>query len=113
VVGPGSRFKGEVIFQNLDREELALLSFALGLDGDIRLDLGYGKPAYYGTIRFELREVSWYARDYLSIKAEHPDLVELARNYGSNDPDIQKNVALLREILSGERRGPAWGAEGY
>lgn len=112
-VVPGSCFQGEVTFQNLDRDELALLCFALGLDGVKHLSLGYGKPAYYGTIQLKLQEVSWYTRDSLFKRTEYPDLIRLARNYGSNDPDIQKNVALLREILSGERRGPAWGVEGY
>jgi len=113
VILPGNRFRGEVTFHNLDREELALLCFALGLDGEIRLGLGYGKPAYFGTVRFCLREVCWFAREYLPAKVVGLDPVELARNYGRDDPDVAENVALLREILSGKRRGPAWGAEGY
>ncbi|WP_217267332.1 RAMP superfamily CRISPR-associated protein [Thermanaeromonas sp. C210] len=113
MVMPGSCFQGEITFQNLDRDELALLCFALGLDGAMRLSLGYGKPAYYGTVRLKLREVSWYARHSFFVKPDYPDPVELAQNYGSNDPDIQKNVALVRQILSGIRRGPEWGAKGY
>ncbi len=113
VIPPGSRFQGEVTFHNLDREELALLCFALGLDGDIRLGIGYGKPAYFGAVRLSLREARWYTREYLPAKAMELDPVELARNYGSNDLDVARNVALLREILSGKRRGPAWGTEGY
>lgn len=110
---PGNCFHGEVTFQNLDREELALLCFALGLDGEIRLGLGYGKPAYMGTVRVQLQEVRWYAPSYLGLESQELDPVALARDYGRNDPEIAVNVKLLREILSGRRRGPAWGAEGY
>lgn len=110
---PGSVFRGDVTFQNLEKEELSLLCFALGLDGVINLRIGYGKPAYYGTVRTRLLGVSWYDRDGLFKKKEYPDLHELARNYGDQDPDVKRNVSLIREILSGERRGPAWGGEGY
>lgn len=110
---PGSVFQGEVTFQNLDEDELSLLCFALGLDGTINLSIGYGKPAYYGTVRTKLLEVSWYARGGLFEQAEYPDLLGLARNYGDHDPDVKKNVDLVRQVLSGERRGPRWGAEGY
>lgn len=113
VVRRGSRFQGEVTFQNLDREELGLLCFALGLDGEIRLGLGYGKPAYMGTVQVHLQEARWYARGYLELAAPGLDLVELARDYGRDDPEIAANVRLLREILSGRRCGRAWGAEGY
>lgn len=113
VVAPGSRFHGEVTFQNLDREELSLLCFALGLDGEMRLGLGYGKPAYLGTVQVQLQRVKWYARDYLGLATQNLDPVTLARDYGGNDPEIAANVRLLREIFSGRRHGPAWGAEGY
>jgi CRISPR/Cas system CSM-associated protein Csm3 (group 7 of RAMP superfamily) len=113
VVVPGSRFRGEVTFQNLDREELALLCFALGLDDEMRLGLGYGKPAYMGTVQVHLQEARWYARGYLELAAPGLDPVKLARDYGREDPEIAANVKLLREILSGRRRGPAWGAGGY
>jgi hypothetical protein len=113
VISPGSRFQGEVTFYNLDQEELALLCFALGLDGEIRLGLGYGKPAYYGTVRIELKEIRWYTREYLYMNGTESDPVELACSYGRNDPDIARNVAMLREVLSDRRRGPAWGIEGY
>lgn len=109
----GSLFRGEVTFQNLDREELAPLCFALGLDGEIRLRLGYGKPAYMGTVRTRLTEVKWYTRERFAFRAPEIDPVALARDYGRDAPEILANVALLREILSGKRMGPAWGAEGY
>lgn len=113
VVVPGSRFHGEVTFQNLDQEELSLLCFALGLDGEIRLGLGYGKPAYMGTVQVRLQEVKWYTRDCLGLGSQDLDPVALAQDYGQDDPEIAANVRLLREILSGKRHGPAWGAEGY
>ncbi|MGB9791014.1 MAG: RAMP superfamily CRISPR-associated protein [Thermacetogeniaceae bacterium] len=109
----GSTFRGDVTFQNLNRDELSLLCFALGLDGVINLRIGYGKPAYYGTVQTRLLGVSWYARGDLFKKTEYPDLQELVRNYGDRDPDVKRNVNLIREILSGERCGPAWGKEGY
>lgn len=112
-VPSGTRFRGEVTFQNLDMNELSLLCFALGLDGVINLRIGYGKPAYYGTVRTRLLGVSWYARDDLFKRREYPDPQELAKNYGDQYPDVKRNVNLIREILSGKCRGPAWGEEGY
>ena len=51
VVPQGSRFSGSLQFQNLTADELALLLFALGLDGSFALKLGGGKPACLGSLR--------------------------------------------------------------
>jgi len=51
VVPQGSRFNGSLDFQNLTADEMALLLFALGLDGSFALKLGGAKPACLGSLR--------------------------------------------------------------
>lgn len=69
VIPQKSRLAGSVDFENLTREELALLVFALGLDGSFRLKLGGGKPACLGSLevhplRLSLRQPKQEFLDY-------------------------------------------------
>ncbi|WP_238917859.1 RAMP superfamily CRISPR-associated protein [Clostridium sp. YIM B02555] len=81
-----STFKGSVLYEDLDEEELRLLCYSLGLAGDFNHKLGYGKPAYYGSIEIIAKDNKYvqYAKDYI---VECPD-------------DIKKNIGLLSKIYS-------------
>lgn len=110
-----SVFRGQVVFHNLTREELALLAFSLGLDGSFCLKIGYGKPAYLGSVQVELLAVENLLQRYgVSTSVQQlwdKDVVlELARQYGQNsDETIARAIKELRRILDWENpRGPAW-----
>lgn len=81
-----STFKGYILYEDLNVEELRLLCYSLGIAGDFNHKLGYGKPAYYGSIEITAKDDSYvkYARDYI---ADCPD-------------DIKKNIDLLSNIYS-------------
>ncbi|MZP30619.1 hypothetical protein GTO91_12935 [Heliobacterium undosum] len=115
VIPEGAVLRGEIVLQNLSHEELSLLIFALGLDGEIRLRVGYGKPAYFGTIQMNILQSAPPDRPYLRPLPKKETLIQMARDYGREikDKDIQANVRRLREILSGNIAGPQWTAPGY
>lgn len=106
----GSRLRGEVIFHDLQPPELALLAFALGLDGSFALKVGYGKPAYLGSMRVHLIGVDWLQGRYGQELPRVPELPALARQYAEVMPaDLQEKIAALRRILDWENpRGPEW-----
>lgn len=69
VIPQGSRLRGSVDFENLTRDELAVLFFALGLDGSFQLKLGGGKPVCLGSLevhplRLTLRQPREEFMDY-------------------------------------------------
>lgn len=81
-----STFKGSVLYEDLNVEELRLLCYSLGLAGDFNHKLGYGKPAYYGSIEITAKDDKYvqYAKEYI---IDCPD-------------DIKKNIGLLSKIYS-------------
>ncbi|WP_018084487.1 RAMP superfamily CRISPR-associated protein [Desulfurispora thermophila] len=111
-----SVFQGQVVFHNLNREELSLLVFSLGLDGSFCLKIGYGKPAYLGSVQVELLKVENLLRRYGVPTPDQPPwdtleaIQELARQYDQNgDEAIARAVTELRRILDWNNpRGPAW-----
>ncbi|MFZ5590883.1 MAG: RAMP superfamily CRISPR-associated protein, partial [Bacillota bacterium] len=116
VAKEGSVFQGQVVFCNLTREELSLLAFSLGLDGSFCLKIGYGKPAYLGSVQVKLLAVENLLRRYGVPAPDQPPwntseaIQELARQYGqSSDETIARAVQQLRHILDWKNpRGPAW-----
>lgn len=79
----GSEFKGSIIYENLDEEELNLLCYSLGITHGFDNKIGYGKPAYYGSIR---------------IIAEDEEYVKYAESYkNESDADIKKNIDILEK----------------
>lgn len=82
----GAKFKGNVIYENLDSEELQLLCFSLGLTNDFNHKIGYGKPAYYGTIK---------------VTSKDQEYTKYANEYKNNcSKDIKNNIMLLEEKYS-------------
>jgi len=81
-----STFIGYILYEDLDEEELKLLCYSLGLAEDFNHKLGYGKPAYYGSIEITAKSDKYvqYAKDYI---ADCPD-------------DIKNNIDLLSNIYS-------------
>lgn len=87
-IGEGAEFIGKVIYRDLNEEELELLCFSLGLSNVFNHKLGYGKPAYYGSIQVEINQ----------IKPNDINYIELAEKYIKNksgDKDISYNIGLL------------------
>ena len=81
-----SVFKGYILYEDLDIEELKLLCYALGLSNSFNHKLGYGKPAYYGSIE---------------ITANNKDFQKYAEEYEKTcDADIKKNIELLSQEYS-------------
>ncbi len=85
VIKQGSTFSGKLHYKDLSQEELQLLCFSLGFSGDISLKLGYGKPAYFGSVR---------------LKPDDEKYVEIAKAYkNTSDPEIKQAITQLCEIL--------------
>lgn len=100
-VKPNSFFEGEVVFENLDINQLKLLCFSLGLDGSIQLKLGYDKPGYFGSCKVEALEAQRTTNDYkLNGSYEKFNASILAAQWGENDNNISTNISKLRNILS-------------
>jgi len=51
-VNKGSIFKTSLSFQNLTKDELALLFYAMGVGQDYMIKVGGAKPRCFGTVRF-------------------------------------------------------------
>lgn len=108
VVPPGSRFTGELRVTNVTEDELSLLLFALGLDGSFAPKLGYGKPAYLGSVRFAL-EAANLRKGLQPVGNPVPWLVELAKAYGAVEGPLKEQVAVLRRVLDVDQpQGPPW-----
>ena len=85
VVKQGSIFKGKIHYKNLSKEQLELLCFAMGFSGEIALKLGYGKPAYFGSVQLKADEVKYQ---------------EMAKAYKENsDTEIKAAIKEVCQIL--------------
>lgn len=81
-----SAFKGFVIYENLDEKELQLLCYSLGLSESFNHKIGYGKPAYYGSIEVICKDDKY---------------VQYAKQYEEGaGADIKDNIKLLSELYS-------------
>ena len=111
VIMKNSTFIGNLIFENLTREELSLLVFSLGLDGSFNPKIGYAKPAFYGSIEMSLNSVEdligRYDKNHKSMDKEF--IMGLARKYYQNSSNELKIVIdKLREILDKNRNASGW-----
>ncbi|MBE6051096.1 MAG: hypothetical protein E7214_10710 [Clostridium sp.] len=81
-----SIFKGYVLYEDLDLQELELLCYSLGLSNSFNHKIGYGKPSYYGSIQINALDKKYkeYAEEYENI----------------SDKDIKLNIKLLAEEYS-------------
>ena len=84
----GAKFKGTILYENLDEQELELLCYALGLAGDFNHKVGYGKPAYYGSVK---------------VSSSDQLYIDYAKNYIKNSSqEIKNNILLLEKNYSYE-----------
>lgn len=60
-VKKGSIFKTSLSFQNLTKEELALLFYAMGVGQDYMIKVGGAKPRCFGTVRFNPANLKLWA----------------------------------------------------
>ena len=82
----GAIFEGKILYENLDEQELGLLCYAAGLCGDFNHKIGYGKPAYYGSVK---------------VSCDDEIYIEYAKIYKENAPkDIKHNMSLLEKKYS-------------
>lgn len=85
VLPKGSIFTGKINYKGISQEELNLLCFSLGFSGEIMPKLGYGKPAYMGSVRFIPDEQKYE---------------QYAKTYKENaDAEVQQAISELCDIL--------------
>ncbi len=111
MVSVGKKFTGEVIFHDLSKKELAILSLSLSLanNDDFKYKIGYGKPAYYGSIKITIDDVinSRYNIDSISLQL----LREFANDYKNNaSKNLKISIEKLSKILTNTKLGPEWTA---
>lgn len=99
VVTVGSKFKGQVFFENITEEQYKLLCFSLGLGEDLYFKLGYGKPCNYGTVKARCIRVDFVECDHRLNKLKNTSAKNIAMEYERNiDQNIRNNVLKLKEI---------------
>lgn len=82
----GSEFQGTILYDGLDEEELNLLCYSLGINNNFNHKLGYGKPAYYGSIE---------------VRCNDEKYIKCANNYEINaSSEIKNNIELLSKEYS-------------
>ncbi len=109
VVRKGSTFKGSVTFENLTKEELQILAYSLGLTESFKPKLGYGKPAYYGSIQIKLEEVEDLLARYSKSKSfDKEDIINMAKEYRKDSTVEIRNVMDKLEEILGQKQGPKW-----
>lgn len=109
MISVGKKFTGEIIFQDLSQKELAILALSLSLadNDDFKYKIGYGKPAYYGSIKITINDVinSRYNRNQISLQL----LREFASDYKNNaSKNLKISIEKLSEILTNIKLGPEW-----
>jgi len=71
-VKKGSKFKSALSFQNIEKRELALLLYAMGIGQDYMIKIGGAKPRCFGTVRFIPTAIKLWA-DPLAREEEKSD----------------------------------------
>lgn len=91
VVMENATFKGEIIFHNLNKTQLELLCYSLGLDKSITPKIGGNKSGYFGSCSFEVIKSVIGKNEF--------DTNDYAKRYGEDSNDIKANKLKLSEIL--------------
>ncbi|ASS74491.1 hypothetical protein CIG75_05440 [Tumebacillus algifaecis] len=118
VVKAGAVFQGEITFQNLQQEELALLVLSLGAAEGARKfqsKIGYAKPAYFGSVQIELEQVHPYARPFMKgVRSfTKDDVMQWVEQYGK-DEFLRAQVQRVVEHYQYERdKKNQWGRDRY
>lgn len=116
VIKKGAEFQGEITYFNLDGKDIGALAFSFGIaENPFPIKIGYGKPAYFGSIQFELENVIPYETFlFQSRKLTMEEVLEKAENYGTDDAFISGQKERLREIFDFEaNKHNHWGVNQY
>lgn len=114
MVKKDSEFKGHIIFEDFTENELSILSLALGMGQEFKYKLGYGKPAYFGSIEVNIDSV----KDHNARYGKGNDLciekmISMAEEYKNDAKDeLKKVIEKLTEVLSNEQLGKPWEQNG-
>ena len=110
MVKVGSSFSGDINFELLTEKELAILSLALGVGQAYKYKIGYAKPAYYGSIELEVKEVKDSVTRYgMSSNLSLDVLKGMANKYKEQaNSEVKIAINKLEEILTARVVGPAW-----
>lgn len=97
----GSIMEGELIFQNLRREEGKLLAYALDINNDFTMKLGYGKPLGYGRVKICLEKVVSAGSRYPGAGGLDEKIIrDWSKEYRENSSDeIKRVISKLEEIM--------------
>ena len=88
-IDKGSQFAFSVQFINLEAIELQTLLYSLVLEPDMRHKLGYGKPAGFGSVHFEITKLT---------------LIDYASRYTANQGAERVEERRLEAYLSQQTR---------
>ncbi len=86
-VNTRSQFAFSLQFTNLEAIELQTLLYALVLEPDMRHKIGYGKPAGFGSVHFDITKIT---------------LIDYASRYVANQGTTEYVGAALTTYLSGQ-----------
>lgn len=103
-------FPGKIYFENLQKDELGLLLYALKLEDGAYQSLGLGKPYGYGKVELTVDAVKVYDfekmySDFFSTKADYQDVdidefVDFYKRYVQSEYGIpQEEEKNVRELL--------------
>lgn len=99
---PDAILEGEIHYQQLTDEELGRLAFSFGFgDPAFALKVGYAKPAYLGSIQFELTEIQTYQRlGFRSPEINQQDVVRFSRLF---QEEMRRQVEQLLDVMNFEK----------
>ena len=86
-VDVGSQFAFSLQFTNLETLELKTLLYAINLQQDMRHKIGYGKPAGFGSVHFDITKIT---------------LIDYASRYVANQGTTEYEGEALTTYLSGQ-----------
>lgn len=114
VVRENVEFRGEISYENLTDEELAILLNAFG-SGEIPFThkIGYAKPAYFGSIQFSIEEIIPYQSPFFQAKnITVQSLKETSKNM--QDPFFKQQKEKIAIILNYDKnRNNTWKKDSY
>jgi hypothetical protein len=107
----GSTLHGEIVYEGLRESELQALLFALGLGWETSIlhKLGYAKPAYFGSVKIDVRRKDPPLRSHSFGNEQQIDLETLAKKHrASVDDDVKKAIEEIRRQWFSPEGGPPW-----
>jgi len=100
----GSRFKTNVRFFNITKDEFSLLLHAMGLNQDYQIKLGGAKPRCFGTVKFIPTRLLILDEEN-PLKYEEKEGEDLSRFLSES---LKSKGLILGNLLDQFRRGVAW-----